>query len=351
MALYMQGPYAKPKITYPTYVGKPKALVAAQMSQGIARNEPIKIATPTSYSTPAVTYAAATPATGTGTTGGATETYGATYSTPAIPEIDLNAIWELAGQYADAEINPQLAEIDRLLQQAGYDANESARAINEAYPVARRSLQKSIYENMVAGEGSLAAMGTGRGGARQELLARAGEREAAGIESIETQKQRELGAIQRALESYKGQLGTKRTSLVGQRGALQSTYAEQIRGNRFNEAATRANLALQNAQLAEQQRQFNEQMAQMSQPAQTYVQGATGQGYNTGNIPYFLTAEDLAALGLASTGTTGTTGTTGAKGTYATGTVYTPTGAYATGGLRKSSSARPYTTNPAIARW
>jgi len=346
MAQYIQGPGGK---VYPTYTGKSKALVAAQMSQGIARNEPIRIATPTSYSTPAVTYAAATPATETvGTTGGATETYAPTYSTPAIPEIDLNAIWELAGQYADAEINPQLAEIDRLLQQAGYDAGESARAINEAYPVARRSLQKSIYENMVAGEQGLAAMGTGRGGGRQELLARAGEREAAGIESIETQKQRELGAIQRALESYKGQLGTKRTSLVGQRGALQSTYAEQIRGNRFNEAATRANLALQNAQLAEQQRQFNEQMAQMSQPAQTYVQGATGQSYNTENIPYFLTAEDLAALGLTPTGTAKTTGT---KGNYAVGTVYTPTGAYATGGLRKSSSSRPYTTNPAIARW
>ena len=94
-------------------------------------------------------------------------------------------------------------------------------------------------------------------------------------------------------------------------------------------------------------------MAQMSQPAQTYVQGATGYGgTNTGGTPYFLTADDLAALGLPPAGTAGTTGT---KGTYATGTVYSPTGAYATGGLRKSSSTYipgSYNyTNPSLAVW
>ena len=46
-------------------------------------------------------------------------------------------------------------------------------------------------------------MGTGRGGARAELMARAGEREAIGVEGIETQRSREMGAIQRALSKCK----------------------------------------------------------------------------------------------------------------------------------------------------
>ncbi len=150
--------------------------------------------------------------------------------------VDLEGIWETAGIMADNEIDPQLREIDRLLQDAGYTADESTRAINEAYPIARRSIQKSIYENFVAGEGRLAGMGTGRGGGRQELLGRAGTREAVGIEGIETAKTRELGAIGRALSKYTGQLGTERVGLEGSRGNLQNIYSEQLRGNRFNEA-------------------------------------------------------------------------------------------------------------------
>jgi hypothetical protein len=223
--------------------------------------------------------------------------------------VDLAGIWKAAGQYADAEINPQLAEIDRLLQEAGYTADESTRAINEAYPVARRSLQKSIYENMVAGEGSLAAMGTGRGGGRQELLARAGEREAVGLEGIETQRQRELGAIQRALASYRGQLGTQRTSLVGRRGALQSSYAEQLRGSRFNEAATRAGLDLSYAQLAENARQYNEQLAENARQYNAQLAEQQRQ-YN----------ESMKAYTNQTTGGSSSDVFTGAGGTY-----YNPT--------------------------
>lgn len=234
------------------------------------------------------------------------------YTAPKI-NIDLSGIWETAGQMADNEINPQLSEIDRLLQEAGYSADESQRAINEAYPVARRSLQKSIYENMVAGEGSLAAMGTGRGGGRQELLARAGTNEATGLEAIETGKQRETGAIERVLASYKEQLGTQRTSLQGQRGAKQATYAEQLRGNRFNEAATQANYGLNQAQLAENARQFNANLAQnesqfnatlAANTPSTSNGSATGYAGNNGTggftIP-FLNDQDLRDLGLIST--------------------------------------------------
>lgn len=215
----------------------------------------------------------------------------------SIPEfsVDLSGIWEQAGTMADYEINAQLGEIDRQLQQAGYTADESERAINEAYPVARRSLQKSIYENMVAGEQGLAAMGTGRGGGRQELLARAGEREATGLEAIETQKQRETGAIKRALQNYQGQLGSQKISLEGQRGGLRASYAEQLRGNRFNEASTIYNAKLNTANLAEQRRQFDESLANIY-PATT---GTAATSVPTG-LSYFLTDADLAALGLGS---------------------------------------------------
>ena len=152
-------------------------------------------------------------------------------------EVDLAGIWEKAGQMADADLAPQLANIDMLLQQAGYTADESKRAIDEAYPIARRSIQKSVYENFVAGEGRLAGMGTGRGGGRQELLARGGEREAVGISGLEDTRTREKGAIDRALESYKGQQGNLKTSILGTRGGLQAGYSEQLRANRFNEAA------------------------------------------------------------------------------------------------------------------
>ena len=175
-------------------------------------------------------------------------------------DVNLAGIWENAGMMADNEINPQIEEIDRLLQEAGYTAEDSQRAISEAYPIARRSIQKSIYENFVAGEKGLAAMGTGRGGGRQELLARAGTREATGLEAVETAKTRETGAIGRALERYRGQLGTQKTNLIGRRGALRAGYAEQLRGNRFNEAATMANINLGRANLAEGARQFNESL-------------------------------------------------------------------------------------------
>jgi len=206
-------------------------------------------------------------------------------------DVDLAGIWETAGKYADAEINPQLVEIDRLLQEAGYSAGESERAINEAYPIARRSLQKSIYENMVAGEQGLAAMGTGRGGGRQELLARAGEREATGIEAIETQKMREMAAIQRALENYKGQMGTTRTGLLGQRGNLQASYAEQLRGNRFNEAATKANIGLGYANLGESSRQFNESLKASSGGTGSYLDLFSNAG-----TTYTPTIEEINAL-------------------------------------------------------
>jgi len=237
-----------------------------------------------------VTPAAKQPPVTSGVSGGGG---GGAYNIPGF-NVDLSGIWETAGMMADNEINPQLSEIDRLLQEAGYSADESQRAINEAYPVARRSLQKSIYENMVAGEQGLAAMGTGRGGGRQELLARAGEREAVGLEGIETAKQREIGAIQRALEQYKGGLGQQRVSLAGQRGGLQASYAEQLRGARFGEAATIAGYGLQSAQLAEQARQFNASLAGVGTTA------AGGEPYTTtpSGLSYFLTDADLAALGL-----------------------------------------------------
>ena len=240
----------------------------------------------------------------------------ASYQAPQGFNVDLSGIWEKAGQMADNEINPQLSEIDRLLQEAGYTAEDAQRAISEAYPVARRSLQKSIYENMVAGEQGLAAMGTGRGGGRQELLARAGEREATGLESIETAKQRETGAIQRALGQYQGQLGTQRTALVGQRGGLQASYAEQLRGARFGEASTMANYGLQSAQLAEQARQFN---AGLAETQRQYNQSLTSVGTTAGGgqpyatapsgASYFLTEADLAALGLGTNAVKSTTGT------------------------------------------
>ena len=248
------------------------------------------------------------PVTGGGGAGGGGAA--ATYNIPGF-NVDLSGIWETAGMMADNEINPQLSMIDRLLQEAGYTADESQRAINEAYPIARRSLQKSIYENMVAGEQGLAAMGTGRGGGRQELLARAGEREATGLESIETQKQREVGAIQRALGQYQGQLGTQRTALAGQRGGLQASYAEQLRGARFGEAATIAGYGLNQAQLAEQARQFNASLAETQRQyneslAGSGITAAGGQPYATtpGGTSYFLTDADLAALGLGTKVTT-----------------------------------------------
>ena len=220
-----------------------------------------------------------------------------------MPQIDLNEIWERAGKLADAEINPQLAEIDRQLQQAGYTADESAKAINDAYPIARRSLQKSIYENLVAGEQNLAAMGTGRGGGRQELLARAGTAEATGIENIENQKLTQLGAIQRALQNYQNQLGSQKAALAGNRGALQAKYAEALRQNAFNEAATQANIGLAAAQLAEQQRQFNENL---NLTRQKYLDAlnATQQAYsnplynpyNTGTVFTFNSPDELAAI-------------------------------------------------------
>ncbi len=152
-------------------------------------------------------------------------------------EVDLEGIWEKAGEMADAQLAPQLANIALLLEQAGFTADESRRAIDEAYPLARRSIQKSVYENFVAGEGRLAGMGTGRGGGRQELLARGGERETAGITALEQTKMREQGAIDRALASYKSQQGNLKTSILGTRGGIQAGYAEGMRANRFNEAA------------------------------------------------------------------------------------------------------------------
>ncbi len=232
-----------------------------------------------------------------GASTGKTSALGSAVGGYAYPDftVDLAGIWETAGAMADNEINPQLVEIDRLLQDAGYSADESQRAINEAYPIARRSLQKSIYENMVAGEGSLAAMGTGRGGGRQELIARAGEREATGIEGIETQKMREQGAIQRALENYKAQMGATRTGLLGQRGNLQNTYAEQIRGNRFNEAGVAYNAALGKANLAESARQFNESLA-----ASTSATSGSGGMFDLGNygngVTYSYTPEEINSL-------------------------------------------------------
>lgn len=210
----------------------------------------------------------------------------------AYPEfsVDLAGIWASAGAMADNEINPQLAEIDRLLVEAGYTAEESQRAIAEAYPIARRSIQKSIYENMVAGEGNLAAMGTGRGGGRQELTARAGERESTGIESLENSRTRETGAINRALANYQGQMGTQRANLVGSRGRLQAGYAEQLRGNRFNEAATMHGFDMQRAQLEEQARQFNTSMANRGNAAGTGSVFDLGGG---GGSYYSLSPEDI----------------------------------------------------------
>ncbi len=232
-----------------------------------------------------------------GASTGKTSALGSAVGGYAYPDftVDLAGIWETAGSMADNEINPQLVEIDRLLQEAGYSADESQRAINEAYPIARRSLQKSIYENMVAGEGTLAAMGTGRGGGRQELLARAGEREATGIEGIETQKMREQGAIQRALDNYKAQMETTRTGLIGNRGNLQNTYAEQIRGNRFNEASIAYNAALGKANLAESARQFNESLA-----ASNSATSGSGGMFDLGNygngVTYSYTPEEINSL-------------------------------------------------------
>jgi hypothetical protein len=296
----------KPSIkNFYSYTGAPTYTAKPSVSTYKATPAPAPVYNPT----PAPTYQPPTTVQPTAGGGGGGGGGVAAYSAPSL-DVDLSGIWETAGQMADNEINPQLAEIDRLLQEAGYSAEDSQRAINEAYPVARRSLQKSIYENMVAGEQGLAAMGTGRGGGRQELLARAGEREATGLEGIETQKQREVGAINRALTQYKGQLGSQKTSLIGQRGGLQATYAEQLRGNRFNEAATKASLGLSYAQLAENARQFNTSLEGITTTA------PSGQAYATtpGGTSYFLTDADLAALGLGTIGTqvvkkTGTTNT------------------------------------------
>ncbi|MCL4378803.1 MAG: hypothetical protein M1409_10605 [Actinobacteria bacterium] len=166
---------------------QPKTYIPGSYYQAPAPQKPVQAlwsgksttgGTPPNYTPPAPVYIPPAPTCTPPVTGGVSGgvSGGEAGTVRAGLEVDLAGIWETAGQMADNEINPQLAEIDRLLQEAGYSADESQRAINEAYLVAIRSLQKSIYENMVAGKQGLAAMGTGRGGGCQELLARAGER-------------------------------------------------------------------------------------------------------------------------------------------------------------------------------
>jgi hypothetical protein len=203
--------------------------------------------------------------------------------------IDTAAIWEQAGQMADEQINSQLAEIDNQLQQAGYDAKESQLMIDRAYPIARRSLQKSIYENFVAGEGSLAAMGTGRGGGRQELLGRAGERVATGIENIETQKMNETGAISRALANMKGQLNTTKRSVIASRPGLVSGFASGLTSN----AVAMGNYNLNARQLADQEAAYQNSL-------KTATSGGASpnllQKYTNGGALTTVTNDDINAV-------------------------------------------------------
>lgn len=94
MALYMQGPYRKPN--YPVHVGKPAALVNAQMSQDVNRATLVRIGTgggATVYNTtssfPTATTTAAQPAvSGEGY-------YESSYSAPSL-DVDLSGIWDQA---------------------------------------------------------------------------------------------------------------------------------------------------------------------------------------------------------------------------------------------------------------
>jgi hypothetical protein len=93
MALYMQGPYRK--FNYPVHVGKPAALVNAQMSQDVNRTQPVRInpiPAPTYNTTssfPTATTTAARPAvSGEGY-------YESSYSAPSL-DVDSSEIWERA---------------------------------------------------------------------------------------------------------------------------------------------------------------------------------------------------------------------------------------------------------------
>jgi hypothetical protein len=194
-----------------------------------------------------------------------------------MPEIDMESIWNLAGQMADMEINPQLEELDRYLRDAGYTAEESNTAINQAYPLMKREIQKSIFENQVTAQQNLAGAGTLRGGAIGELGARGMEREAVGIEGLQTERQRQLETIRKRLGTITENVGQQRVGLEARRGSLKNVYAENMRQRAFDEA-------IQKAQIAENIRQFNEQMA--LQYAQMQADLSAGGGGGAGVTGY-----------------------------------------------------------------
>jgi hypothetical protein len=192
-----------------------------------------------------------------------------------MPEIDMARIWGLSGQMADMEINPQLEELDRYLQDAGYTAEESNTAINQAYPLMKREIQKSIFENQVTAQQNLAGAGTLRGGAMGELGARGMEREAIGIEGLGQERSRQLETIRKRLGTITENVGQQRVGLEARRGTLKNVYAENMRQRAFDEQ-------MQQYNAAESMRQFNENMAlqrdQMAQQLQIAKMGGSSGG-------------------------------------------------------------------------
>ena len=198
-----------------------------------------------------------------------------------MPEIDMAAIWNLSGQMADMEINPQLEELDRYLRDAGYTAEESNTAINQAYPIMKSEIQKSIFENQVTAQQNLASAGTLRGGAMGELGARGMEREAVGIEGLGQERSRQLETIRKRLGTITEGVGQQRVGLEARRGSLRNIYAENMRQRAFDEQ-------MQRLQAQENIRQFNEQMAlkreEMAQQLKIAGMGGGG-GVATGFTP------------------------------------------------------------------
>lgn len=193
------------------------------------------------------------------------------YEAPSEKELERQA-----REWAELQINPQLAELTRALEQAQQALGTRQQQVEASYAGMEEAVNRVMAEQAQRALESAIARGGGQSGAVEWLTSKLQQPIAEQFTSAQAQKAAELADIASRLSMFKEQAGTQKTQLQERLGQLEANRLAELRNLAQAQATGNWQQVMQStqnlAQMATQAQQYAQQMAASMLPYYTMTE-------------------------------------------------------------------------------
>ncbi len=193
------------------------------------------------------------------------------YEMPSEKELERQA-----REWAELQINPQLAELTRALEQAQQALGTRQQQVEASYAGMEEAVNRVMAEQAQRALESAIARGGGQSGAVEWLTSKLQQPIAEQFTSAQAQKAAELADIASRLAMLQEQAGTQRTQLQERLGQLEANRLAELRNLAYAQATGNWQQVMQSvsnlAQMATQAQQYSQQLAASLLPYYTLTE-------------------------------------------------------------------------------